>query len=50
MVHEFVRVTKLIVTNDFYAERVRGELEHGRYAEAAVCIVNGRMFDRFDCH
>ena len=38
------------VPDDFFVEIASADVNSGRFAEAAICIVNARMFDRFDCH
>ena len=50
VVHDFVKATKMEVPIDFFAELANNELAQGNFAEAAVCIVNDSMYDRFDCH
>ena len=49
MAHEFVRVFKLTLPEDYFYELASQEMDSGRYAEAAVCIVNGDLFERFNC-
>jgi len=50
MVHEFVRVFKVQVPQEYFYELAQAELSSARYAEAAICIVNSKLFERFDCH
>ena len=51
MVHEFVRAFGLssVVSDDYFADIAQRELEVGRFAEAAICIANSKLFSRFDC-
>lgn len=51
MAHEFVTMFGLenSISNDYFFNLANAELAEARYAEAAICIVNSRLFDRFNC-
>ena len=49
MVHEYVDTFGLSVSEDYFYDLANAELEQGRYPEAAICIMNSKLFDRFDC-
>lgn len=50
LVHEFVNTFKITVPDAFFFDLATQEITSGRFVEAAICISNSKMFDRFNCH
>lgn len=44
MAHEYVRVFKISVPEDYFFDLASQEIDSGRFAEAAVCIANGDLY------